>query len=308
MNTLAITLSSYIYVIVIYVFIAILIFRGFKLISQHYQQRRQHHQQRRQYQVIEVFTQYQPVTITYRIPYEELVDLDYEDSHNVHNKTVKRTAKMAIETLKLADRGVYSIESMLDEIEDYLNEKEKELPREDARQALKSINKMDSTYQTAQIPEREVLRLVWERINHPINAKNIEQLKENFVNQLADCCRDEKSVHCCEGRITRILQSLQNSDAEDIVNLRPMWAFKEEIENKISKYRQKLLQKTPQKYHLDEKLTLDDLDRELLSHFNDCLVKNLEKRFYRDYLEDGYLTLNELNDITKPYYDSFYDY
>ena len=254
---------------------------------------------------------FEPITITFthdfiRIPLEDIVDLEIGDRHNVHNKTVKRTAVMAIKELEKSDSKTYSIESAIDSIRDHL----KIGGSENALRALKNINDIDGYYNTAKLPEREILRLVWERINHPININQIDQLKANLAEQLADCCNGNTGVHCCEGRITRILQSLQHCDQENIVNLRPMWAFKDEITDKIPRYREKLLKKLPSKYNFDEKNDIDitDNDRKLINQFNSCLIKNLNERFYRDYVETGYLNKNELNELTKVYYESLYDY
>jgi len=247
-----------------------------------------------------------------RIPFEDRVDYAMEDNHNVHNKTVKRTAVMAINELKKSDRKIYSIESAITAISELIKSKPKDLSEDKlltAQQSLDLIDEMDSLYYTANIAEREIIRLVWERINHPINSDKSDQLKENLIKELADCKKGTSSVHCCEGRVTRILQSLQSCDNENIVDLRPMWAFKEEIENKISQYRDKLLKKAPPKYAAtDEKIDLNDEDRRLIDIFNQCLLKNLSKRFDIDYIKPGYLNSEELADLTKTYYESLYDY
>ncbi len=246
-----------------------------------------------------------------RIPLEDRVDFNIEDNHNVHNLTIKRSASMAIESLKQSDRKMYSINDALVEINQLIKSSDNLSKNilNSAQQALIMIDNMNATYLTANISEKEVIRLVWERINHPINKQYIDQLKENLIREISDCKRGQSSVHCCEGRITRILQSLQNCDAELIVDLRPLWAFKEEIENKISKYRLKLFEKAPKKYaETESKLELNDFDRQLINEFNSCLLKNLSKRFEIDYIKPGYLTKTELEDLTKVYYNSLYDY
>lgn len=260
---------------------------------------------------------YEPVMITIeqhiiRIPLEDRIDLAIEDNHNVHNKTIKRTAIMAINELKKSDQKIYSVQSAIDEIKKFILSKPNNVSEKiltDAHQSLSLINDMNTLYYTANIEEKEIIRLIWERINHPINKDQSQQLKENFIKELADCKNGSSSVHCCEGRVIRVLQSLQNCDKENIVDLRPMWAFKEEIENKISKYREKLLKKAPSKYaEIEQKINLNDEDRRLMDQFNHCLLKNLSKRFDIDYLKPRYLNKHELADLTKTYYDSLYDY
>ena len=254
-----------------------------------------------------------PLTITVqrhviRIPIEDRIDFEIKNRHNVHNKTVRRTAVIAIEQLKKSNQNKYTTTSAIDEIMQTLAEDSSQTS-EFAVYALQMILQIDGSYHPSNLKEKEILRLVWERIHHPINTDKVKQLEENFIKELADCNKGDGSVHCCEGRVTRLLQSLQSCDNENIVDLKPMWAFKEEVENKISKYRNKLIRKVPSKYsELEKKIELNDNDKNLIDKFNRCLIKNLEKRFEIDYIHPKYLTKVELDDMTKIYYESLYDY
>lgn len=259
---------------------------------------------------------YYPVDVTIehhilRIPIEDRVDLAIEDKHNVHNSCLKRNATSVIQQLKDSDLHIYSIDKALEEIFDMIEmSPDTNLDKlDDATAALTLICSIDAYYHSGNISEKDLLRLIWDRIHHPVNVELQSQLKENLIEQLADCRNGYSGVHCCEGRIMRILQVLENCDREDIVNLKPMWAYKEEISNKIGLYRQKLLDKVPQKYKdLEEKSELTENDHELLDTFNHCLIKNLTKRFEIDYVSKGLLTKDELEDLTQVYYDSLYDY
>ena len=259
---------------------------------------------------------YVPVDVTIehhilRIPIEDRVDLAIEDKHNVHNSCLKRNASHVILKLKESDRHIYSIDDALKEIFEMIELcPDTNLDKlDDATVSLTSICSIDAYYHSGNISEKELLRLIWDRIHHPVNHEISAQLRDNLIEQLADCRNGYSGVHCCEGRIMRILQTLENCDQENIVSLRPMWAYKEEISNKISIYRQKLLNKVPQKYkNLEGKTDLTDTDRELLDIFNKCLINNLTKRFTIDYLSQGLLTKNELDDLTQVYYESLYDY
>lgn len=243
-----------------------------------------------------------------RIPLEDQVDLAVEDRHNVHNKTIKRTACMAIDKLKISDLKNYTISDAFNDIYKYI-ENINENNKDKAKEVLNLIENMNVYYSNGKIYEKELIKLVWSRINHPINESRCQLLKDNFIMQLLDCSNGNQILHCTEGRITRILQSLQSCDVEDIVNLKPMWAFKEEIANKIIKYQDKLMKKAPLKYVniMNKSEDITPSEQKLLKKFNDCLVNNLNKRFTIDYVDNGYLNNNELDDITKVYYDSLYD-
>jgi hypothetical protein len=259
-------------------------------------------------------TIYQPVTIEhhiYRIPIEDRTDLAIEDKHNVHNMCLKRNALNVIQDLSASDQNIYTIESAFSCIRELIEfSPDPNLEKlENAENTLALIEEMNTSYHNGSITEKELIRLIWERINHPVNINQQTQLKDNLIEQLADCVNtngsDSKGLHCCEGRIMRLLQTLECCDSQEIVNLRPMWAYKEEIANKLIRYRQKLLDKSPPLYtELEQKLDLTNKERCLLEAFNKCLIKNLNKRFKIDYLSQGLLSSNELKDITKPYYDS----
>lgn len=248
-----------------------------------------------------------PLVQCIRIPLEDRVDFVVEDRHNVHNTTLQRDALSAITRLKQSDQHRYTTEETFKMI-DYLIEfyPDPDLDKLDsASYVLHMIRKLGVTYD--QLPEVELVRLLWERINHADNRLFRDQLIDNLITQLADCRCGKRCVHCTEGRIMRLLQTLECSDATNMVHLCPMWAYKEEIAHKVTMYRQKLLDKAPSEYReLESKtdLDLDVEDRRLLRQFNRCLIKNLKCRFERDYVSKGVMTKEELDEITKTYYEN----
>lgn len=258
----------------------------------------------------------------YRVPLEDRIDLAIDDKHNVHNQTLKRTAGQVIHQLQQCDQKIYSVPSSIDEIEQIIElHPNTDIEKLDnALYSLHTISQLDAIYHMREttpreagipieIPEKEVLRLIWERIHHPINTEHRSELIESFIDQLADCCGETGSVHCCEGRIMRLLQTLELNDHDPtLVDLKPMWAYREEIAHQITRYRDKLLQKVPYRYQaLETKSQLTLHDQELLDQFNRCLIRNLNKRFEIDYVSKGLLTTDEITDLTKVYYESLYE-
>lgn len=243
-----------------------------------------------------------------RVPLEDQVDLTIEDEHNVHNKTIKRTAAVAIKNLKKCDNKLWNnintTISNIHECASNLNLNNKQQIREN----LSLMQNLNAYYKNGKISEMELIRLIWCRIHDPINQSVMKTLKENFYNQLIDCGNGERNLHCLEGRITRLIQSLQHCDVENLVDLKPMWAFRDEIVNKIQQYQKKLIERAPPIYSdLIDLIDPNESQKLLLKKFNDCLVKNLNRRFDIDYIQSNYLTQLELNDITQVYYDSLYD-
>lgn len=233
------------------------------------------------------------------IPIEDRIDLNVEDRHNVHNVCLKRGAKHVIALLQNSDRHKYTIESTIAEIDKVIK------CNRDATIALHSINHINSLYKEANIRENEVLRLVWERINLPENKKYFKQLISNLIEQLADCRNGYSHVHCCEGRVMRLLQTLECCDFDEKINMRPLWAYRDEISNTICKYRKLLLEQLPSEYEsIDNKTDLSCDEKILLKNFNQCLIKNLNDKFNQDYIKTGLLTDDEIKELTKDYYDA----
>lgn len=107
----------------------------------------------------------------------------------------------------------------------------------------------------------------------------------------------------------RLLQTLEIHDSSINFQLRPMWAYRDEIASQIIRYQSKLFNKVPKIFRdLETKQKLSSYDRFLLNQFNSCLIDNLNKRFVIDYVQPGLLTREELDDITKPYYESLDDF
>lgn len=245
--------------------------------------------------------------IVYRIPLEDRTDMDIEDRHNVHNMCLKRNAFNVVQDLRVSDQQQFTIDSALEAIHRLIEYSiDTDLDKLDnAEMVLLSIEDIGATYTSCHIKETELIRLIWERIHHPMNKSVQEQQENNLIEQLADCKNGTHGLHCCEGRIMRLLQTLEGCDSQGIVNLRPMWAFKEEIANKIMYYRSKLLEKAPLQYTLlDQKIKLNQKEEALFNAFNQCLIRNLNKRFEIDYVSQGLLSPIELEDITKPYYEN----
>lgn len=240
-----------------------------------------------------------------RIPLEDRVDFVVEDRHNVHNTTLQRDALSAIVRLKQSDQHRYTTDETFKMI-NYLIEfyPDPDLDKLDsATYVLHMMRKLGVIY--ADLPEMELVRLLWERINHKENQQTRDQLIDNLITQLADCRCGKRCVHCTEGRIMRLLQTLECSDATNLVHLCPMWAYKEEISHRVVQYRHKLLTQAPSEYkELETKTDLDKEDHKILRRFNRCLIRNLESRFERDYVMKGIMTKEELDEITKTYYDN----
>src|SRR6185295_9520863 len=91
-----------------------------------------------------------------------------------------------------------------------------------ALDVLDQIHNINASHIGTGLSEMEILRLVWQRIKHPLNHAQQNDLKESLAMQLGDC-KPNGVIMCITGRITRVLQSLECIDAENIVDLKPLW-------------------------------------------------------------------------------------
>ncbi len=234
-------------------------------------------------------------------------DLNVNDRQNVHNSTVTKHLVDSINKLlkKEEDNKVtpLPITQIYHEIRQYLISSTHEQSNK-ALDVLDYMNNLNGLHTSSGLREMEILRLVWQRMNHPVNENNLDDLKESILLQLADC-KPNTVVMCVTGRVTRIIQSLQCVDAEGLVDLKPLWAIKEEIENYFTNYADKLIERMPENYQEAFNAINRTKDQEhLVDKFNKCLIKNLEKRFKLSYLDTKILTEKQLNDLTRPHYDN----
>lgn len=112
-----------------------------------------------------------------RIPLEDRIDFAVDDKHNVHNKTLQRTAFHVIQQLKECDCHHYTQESVILEIMDMIKKKNQDVLENIFRRVLMR----DAYYRGGHIKEKELIRLVWERIHHPINREHVLDMEETFL-------------------------------------------------------------------------------------------------------------------------------
>jgi hypothetical protein len=244
--------------------------------------------------------QQQPVSF-YRVHLEDRGALSQTDAQNVHNLGVERGVDLAICRLQdsLSETNA-STPTPIPNLPDFL-------AKHDALKSYQIIKNVKSKFHN--LDEIEIINLVWTRIHHPINNNNCSRLKEEFIQQLRDTSINDSDLVCVDGRIARILQTLEFDADPNLLSLRPVWAFREEISERICQYRRRLMEKLPAIYQrlettASDEMTCDDFDR--LDQFNLCLIKNLEIKFHKDYVKPALLTTDELNQLTRDYYDALY--
>lgn len=175
--------------------------------------------------------------------YED-IDFNLDDPHNVHNEGLQQQLPILMNSLR-------------DSLEKY---GECHIPQP-------QLFDCTST-------ESELYKLVWERINCPINQDVKTTMIEKYL-EAAHSCKDFED--CTDGRIMRMIECLVYLDTESICHLVPSWYFDEEISTTISNWKSKKFD-------------------------TETLIRELEEKFHKDYIESGLMTQSYLTKLTSEYY------
>ena len=159
---------------------------------------------------------------------------------DVHDHQIQETLKESINKLHtwydtLDYEQLISKDDTMSQIKEYLfgEYQEKFSKKEMIYSTIRSIEKVNGKLNDVKMSEMDILRMVWQRINSPINEKNHVQLRDNLFDLLADSSIRVDSPYCLVGRITRIVQSLQSYDMENIIDIRSTRIISDEMQSKI---------------------------------------------------------------------------
>ena len=227
------------------------------------------------------------------------------DRQNVHDSSVQSHIVQA--TNKLSDwyqqieleqriSADDSCQQILDYILQHYNGATQTKMR--AIEGVNLIQRNDAMIQRLNLTELNILQMIWQRINSDINTNIVQTLKENLVLNLADCMQNNGLSYCVTGRVARIISTLEQADAEGIVNLKPLWAIKEEISSFYSKYREKFLAKLPKTMHdAYEEVEPTDKQERIAEYLKNRMISGIESRLRKRYVETKLVNTDTLNQI-----------
>ena len=180
------------------------------------------------------------------------------DSQNVHDSSVVKSVKMALDRL-----GPSSIplEKTAVEVRAFLKDDE------DALKGLDLTETNTVAMTSLKMTESEVLRRVWGRIREEPSEPRRNDMKEMLRKRLAE---SGKKASCASGRVARIVDALSTFDYA--VRLRPVWALRQEMMAKAASIRNR---------------KQDNDTRSLSTVLRDV--------FKRDYVDSGLTTMNVVN-------------
>lgn len=157
---------------------------------------------------------------------------------DVHDHQIQESLRQSISALtkwyegindKISQINTYKQikEYLFGDYEDQLNTKEK------AYSTIRQIEKTNGLLSSVNKREGDILRMVWQRINDPVNETVRNELKNHLIDQLADCAIHLNAQYCLVGRITRMVQTLQSLDQEGLVDIKSAEVLAKEIQVKI---------------------------------------------------------------------------
>ena len=224
---------------------------------------------------------------------------------DIHNTTVQSSTRQGILKLKEwytksniptdKSQSVEEIKTFLFQPIIKLNTKVREL----AYNTLRTIIKVNGALSEVNLTEYEVLHIIWQRINAPLNKKNHMELITAFIESLAEGSTSPDTPYCITGRVTQIVQSLETLDQEGLVNIITLDYFKEQIKNKFPCLLQDYFRQADEK---DKKIYEAQTATE--TEVEEMAVKNRILTFIDTHLRQAFSTLSEkdYSTVTKDYF------
>lgn len=163
------------------------------------------------------------------------------DNQNVHDSGVQSSVRKSVDNLRnvVNVKMIGTLPSVLSEI------KRLEIPesiKKKSISSLKFIDRVNINIMNLNMREKEVLDLVWSRIEEIEDLEKKKNLKVSLAYQLSDIFKgdiedvkniqDSTNYECATGRVNRIINSLNGIDDSSIVNIRPKWALKRDMTQK----------------------------------------------------------------------------
>lgn len=137
------------------------------------------------------------------------------DSQNVHDSSVVKSVKASLERI---GPSPLSTEMTLIEVRKAM------ASDPEALQGLDLVERNVAPLSALQMTEVDVLRRVWGRIQSETDAEQKQNMVGMLRSRLHEC---GKETSCASGRVARIVDSLSTFDKH--VNLRPLWALRQEM-------------------------------------------------------------------------------
>jgi hypothetical protein len=210
------------------------------------------------------------------------------DMHNVHDHSVIATIRASIEELKKTPITINDSQCFL-EMRQYLNTLPSTDKTTDALAALDTVEKSYLPVSFIDLKEAEVLALVWNRIHSEVNKDNAKNLRENLVDELAECIEHGKPV-CQTGRITRMVDTLNAVDPG--VTIKPTFMIDQEMMDKAGHIRDDVYGKLSASEKNDvDSMTPNDFQKQWTQGLKD----DIKQQLHNDYVKSDIMLESTFN-------------
>ena len=216
--------------------------------------------------------------VTLHIPVQTI----YNDAQNVHDHVVQNTAKQIIKSLSENTNTQNTFETFETDMQDLIQMVQlcKQTPN-----FLKTLNSLGNlTHSKYDKSERQIFSLVWNKIKHDTSLVDV------FVENIASSV-EEGVIVCSTGKIMRMISTLDLIDDELIPTLKPEWAVKGEIGQKIPLLIEESLSSMGKDYAVAYNTYEPSGEQKQKSQaVSDMVKKKLIESCRRDYVDSGVLT------------------
>ena len=178
----------------------------------------------------------------------------HSDSQNVHDTTIVKSIRKAVDTLEVPS----SQHNASEDLRSLLSGWKHEQIRQDALQGLELMERNTIPLSAMDMTEVQILGRVWKRILDEQDPSTRQDMTNMLVERLAESGRE---ASCASGRVARVVDSLSTFDER--IRLKPTWVLRKEM--------------------LDRASVLFKNNKDSQQPF----VETLRKDFYKDYVDTG---------------------
>ena len=168
----------------------------------------------------------------------EVIINQNQDKYDVHDHHIQQSVKTSFNNLLnwFKHNKVSDPEKTINQIKEYLfSKKYNEIwtKKEKIYSSIRSIEKINGYISSVNMREVNILDMVWQRINDTINSSKKQELIDSLLDQLSDSSVKLDTPYCLIGRFTRIMQSLELLDKENIVTIKSNFILHRELQGKF---------------------------------------------------------------------------
>lgn len=225
------------------------------------------------------------------------------DPQNVHDHVVSNTVMISINKLIKHTEIIMDKTEVLKDIRNFIKEQEEH--QDIALNVLDHIEIDSTKFRDTNLQQVDILYYVWNRIYNDCNKDVRDKLKENLYQRLLECIEYDSNV-CASGIFSRLIDTLNFQDSENLVQIIPKYALNKELMNKASIISRKFEEEQPKDVKdLLRKSKLTDDEQKIVEQYSERLKQKLIAEFRKDYIDSNmisedilFLEINKwLNDI-----------